>query len=196
MNNKTRYERTITEKLEHLPLPDMEDAIWARVKAQLDLDLPTDDGGEGAPEVPTGGGWHWGIGLFVFVASLLTIFLLAKKPDTKPSSIPATTLQNTAPSTTVEQRNDTQQQEQAGAGNPAPVLSPGASPPPPFPFANDSIAAVPALAWPLPDTLQQTVTLPPPTAIRLDTIPKKKTRGVSGITDDDYRIVPAKKDSL
>ena len=47
MNNKQAYEITITSKLEALPLPDMEDAIWSRIEAQLDIDLPTDDGGGG-----------------------------------------------------------------------------------------------------------------------------------------------------
>lgn len=39
MNTKKTYEHLITEKLEtELPIPEMADAIWARIKVQLDAD--------------------------------------------------------------------------------------------------------------------------------------------------------------
>jgi hypothetical protein len=47
-----------------------------------------------------------------------------------------------------------------------------------------------------PDSVQQTTVVPLPSLPIADTIQsKRKTRGVTGITDNDYRIVPAKKDS-
>ena len=49
MNERKAYEQTIKGKLEAIPLPDMEDAIWARIETQLDIDMPTDDGGGNAP---------------------------------------------------------------------------------------------------------------------------------------------------
>ena len=47
MDERLKYEQLIGEKLHNLPIPDMQDTIWARVKAQLDIDLPTDDGDGG-----------------------------------------------------------------------------------------------------------------------------------------------------
>ena len=55
MRNKETYELTITSKLEALPLPNLEDAIWSRIEAQLDIDLPTDDG-DGGNSGKGGGG--------------------------------------------------------------------------------------------------------------------------------------------
>ena len=73
MNQKKAYEQIITGKLEALPLPDLADAIWARIETQLDIDMPEGDGGPGSGP-SSGGGWIGGAGLFVFVAALITIF--------------------------------------------------------------------------------------------------------------------------
>ena len=45
MKEKRAYEHIISGKLEALPVPDMEDIIWARIETRLDTDMPTDDGG-------------------------------------------------------------------------------------------------------------------------------------------------------
>ena len=47
MDQRLPYEQLIGAKLQSLSIPDMEDMIWARVKAQLDIDMPTDDGDGG-----------------------------------------------------------------------------------------------------------------------------------------------------
>ena len=46
MRKKETYEVTLTSKLEALPLPNLEHMIWSRIEAELDIDMPTDDGGE------------------------------------------------------------------------------------------------------------------------------------------------------
>ena len=55
MDQRLPYEQLIGAKLQGLSIPDMEDMIWARVKAQLDIDMPTDDGdgGDDGPQSPT-----------------------------------------------------------------------------------------------------------------------------------------------
>jgi hypothetical protein len=60
-----------------------------------------------------------------------------------------------------------------------------------------ALTAAPPVQTPLPgpDSARQSaapvlVSAPPP---RTDTVPKKKGRGVSGLTDADYRIEPTKK---
>ena len=46
-----------------------------------------------------------------------------------------------------------------------------------------------------PDTSQKVTVAAPPPLGRPDTLKPKKSRGVIGITDNDYRIVPVQKDS-
>lgn len=197
MNNKTTYELTITDKLQRLPLPDMEDAIWARVKAQLDLDLPTGDDGGGGPDAPTGSGWTWGAGLGLFVAAFVAIFFLRKNDLQRPASpsTPTPTVQTTI-SPSPQPVNEREQAGNPSRGAPFPARMkqspPGAtfiSPP------ADSLATAAPTGLPLLDSQPATaVVLPPP--VPADTSrPKPKTRGVRGLTDDDYRIVPAKRDS-
>jgi hypothetical protein len=197
MNQKTTYEQIMTEKLQHLPLPGLEDAIWARVKEQLDADLPDTDGGTAPPDAPSGGGWLWGAGLFMVVAALVAVILFTKKSNENLIPASVTTQQNTLPSATAEKpapdlpaATSTKNEQ----GN-VPVLSsgdPSAVPNVVVPLL-DSLSTNTAVKLPRADTLPQTAFVLPPT-IATDTVPAKKKRGVNGLTDADYRIVPKKKD--
>jgi hypothetical protein len=82
MNERLKYEQLIGGKLQGLPVPDMADAIWSRIEAQLDIDLPTDDGGGGSPLTPPSGPTIIGWGLSVFIIAVVTAFFLFKnKPE-------------------------------------------------------------------------------------------------------------------
>lgn len=195
MNERTSYEQTINEKLQHLPLPAMEDAIWARVKAQLDIDLPSDDNGGNRPDAPSGGGWIWGAGVLLFVAAFVAVFLLLKKPKQQLPSV-----SNSPQPTAVPSAPTTPEQPDRGrvvgrkAFSPATRLDPGSAPALPVNPAGDSVALAPETRLPEADPPQPTTVLLPP--LQVDTTrAKPKTRGVPGITDNDYRIVPARKDS-
>ncbi|HEY1113515.1 MAG TPA: hypothetical protein VGE66_08130, partial [Chitinophagaceae bacterium] len=94
MNQKTPYELQIADKLQQLPLPDLQDAIWARIERTLDIDMPSDDGGGGGDDSPPDTPW-WGsggIGAFtfsmVFVAALTT-FIIYKTLNQSTSNAPA-----------------------------------------------------------------------------------------------------------
>ena len=198
MNRKTTYELTITEKLQHLPLPNLEDAIWARVKAQLDLDLPTDDndGGEG-PDTPSTGGWVWGGGLFLFVAAFVAVFFL-RKTDVQPSVSPSIPTQNAAPVASPVPQPSTVPAPVTNGREPTPLpltpsgISPGSFASP----GSDSLAVAPPLTTlPAADSLQRTTLVVPPPVVVDTTRPGPKTKGVRGLTDADYRIVPARRDS-
>jgi hypothetical protein len=192
MNKKTIHEITITEKLQHLPLPGMEDAIWARVKAQLDLDLPTGDDGGSGPDAPSGSGWTWGAGVFLFVAAFVAVFFL-RKDDQQPSFLPSSTpVQNTSPTASPVRQPTTQREQSSPGPGTASSPVPGTFVSPPF----DSLLAAPLATQPAGDSLQRTTLLVPPPVLVDTTKQKPKTKGVSGLTDADYRIVPAKKDSL
>lgn len=195
MNEKKRYEQIITGKLDALPLPDLQDAIWARIEAQLDIDLPTDDGGGNTPSsgAPSGPGWIGGAGFLLFVAVLITFFTLKKNNNEQPLTTPV--------SKPLIQKDS--------------LLNTNAQPPPasrsalPVPVTTNSPinVAVPdridtsskalGVAAPsLQDTSVPISRVPLPDLQPKDTtVTKKRVRGVKGITDDDYRIVPSRKDS-
>ena len=92
MNQKTAYEQIITGKLHALPVPDMADAIWARIETQLDLDMPqTDPPPTNPPGTPSGGIILGGISI-VFVIALITYLFFKKETNNQPtSSQPANT---------------------------------------------------------------------------------------------------------
>ncbi|HEY1022259.1 MAG TPA: hypothetical protein VGE06_08090 [Flavisolibacter sp.] len=196
MNKKTTYELTIADKLQQLPLPDMEDAIWARIKTQLDLDLPEGDGGGGnSPQAPSGG-WMWSAGLLAFVAAFLTVYLLTKNPDahtttqtTKPPANAVTAplplpIPAPSPSTT------------NGRNGPLRVPPEGTATRLPFEENKDSVLSPPLTLQLFPDTQARIPVFVPPPVLQDSVLkPKSKTRGVKDISDADYRIVPTKKDS-
>jgi hypothetical protein len=201
MEQRAAYEITIAGKLDHLPVPDMADAIWARIERQLDIDLPTNDGGNGpAPSKPSGpGAMGWGLSVLL-VALVTTFFLLKKEPQTTTPSI-----QPSAPA--IEQ---TTQPPQNSTGSPPPAdntkttqntirqeTAPVKRAVPPSP---DLVVQQPVVSAPPfkgPDSANTTAIAPLVTApVAKDSVQTgRKKRGVQGITNDDYRIVPAQKDS-
>ncbi len=195
MNERKVYEQTIKSKLEAIPLPDMEDAIWARIETQLDIDMPSDNSGGDAPSPnnPSGFGWIGGAGIIIFVVALITIFINKNKTNTEPTPTP--TEISIAPRDTVtpsvtpitNREDDPIVVKPSNRLGVLPIDTGNGSTPnlvSPFvaPVVNDTtptVSGVPVPNIPLPDT----------------TAPKKKGRGVQGINDNDYRIVPAKRDS-
>lgn len=192
MDERLKYEQLIGEKLQSLPVPDMQDAIWATVKAQLDLDLPTDDNdGGGSPQSPSGPriiGW----GLSVVIIALVTTFLLFKnKAKTKePNNNPTTTEQvssppvqnNGPPLPSNGNTKRTNTSNSVGADN---LL---AAP------ANDSavqqdLGVVDRMGN---DSVQTNLTPPVVTALppKTDTATGVKKRRGMQLNDSDYRIVP------
>ena len=193
MDQKATYEITIAEKLEQLNVPDMVDAIWARIETQLDIDMPPDDAPAGG-QSPTGGG-SWRIaGIIVFVAALVaTLYFTNRKPTNNnqdkniesPATItnPGNTFDKPPPRTVTPVRQFAPATNGDALTN-SPLLIDSSIDPAPdqqVPESRtDSLAVIPPVA--------------PPVFVPGDTIGKKR-RGVQGITDDDYRIVPKKKDS-
>lgn len=199
MDQRTAYELTITEKLRQLPVPDMQDAIWSRIEAQLDIDMPADDGGGSAgPQSPDWKNLLGRIGPFAVVVAVVTIFLINRssrknKPVQQRNQFPTTQTSTPSnnPSTAPPGRNRSAPATYPATSNPNPgpvVQSPG-----------DSVSAPPVTFSlpPLGDSVLQSPVLvqTPPPLVKTDSVAKKKPRGVTGITDGDYRIVP-KKDSI
>ncbi len=196
MDQKAAYEITIAEKLEQLTVPDVVDAIWARIETQLDIDMPPDDGPTGGKSPSGGGSWRIA-GVFVFVAALVaTLYFTNRKPtNNNPDKVIESPATITNPGNTFDKpppRTVTPVQQFAPATDKdvltnSPLL------------VDSSIDRAPDQQSILvpdsrPDSLAVSPPLAPPVFFPTDTTGKKR-RGVQGITDDDYRIVPKKKDS-
>lgn len=192
MNQRTSYEIIIAGKLEALPIPDMADQIWDRIKGQLDIDMPTDDdlpGPDGGSPVIRGIGW----GALIFIGALITIFFLGRnKQEAKPSALqsrePVKIEQPipagqppTSPINTIRTTID----KPPGRNQGIPISTDSAYSQEPTQPNRDSNMVVqqPSITEnPIPETV-----LP-----SSDSTVKKK-RGVSGLKDSDYKIVPKKE---
>lgn len=195
MDQKAAYELTITEKLELLTVPDMVDAIWARIETQLDIDMPPDDGPMNPPATPPSGTGSWnGVIVTIFIAALVAIIYYTNKKTN-------TTNNNQAISpdkTTIISSPDNASEKPPP---PRTVL------PLPRQTPSDTIATLPTLpdkdsvntvgdggGITIPDSVVSKPSLTTaPDIPQVDTS-KKKGRGVKGISDTDYRITPVKKD--
>lgn len=202
MDQRLPYEQLISAKLQGLSIPDMEDMIWARVKAQLDIDMPTDDGdgdgGDDGPQSPAAPApIRWG--LTVMIIALVAAFLFFKNKTTITDNNPA------LPIITQPAAQPSNEATGPPASDPIPTPPPLIPQLTPTPVGSsvDTTSVQPDLAIPVttgidsaninkPDSIFAQAEPPP---VKTDTIPpKKKGKGVSGLKDDDYRIVPKNKE--
>lgn len=189
MNKQMTYEITIKKKLENIPVPDLSEMIWARIENELDADEGNgDDHNPPAPSSPAGGIMLGGTAL-LFLIALLFYFI-----NNEQKEIP----QIEKVQTTLPVENN-QSKLPAANGNVQPVINPpkqmqesvtNMQPPANVPATSQTI---------INDSMPEPVvvrgnTIPLTLPNTMDSLPPKKTRGVTGITNDDYKIVP-KKDS-
>lgn len=188
MNKKETYEIIIAKKLEQLPVPALEDAIWNRISAQLDIDMPETPAQN--PPTPPNNAFLNSVTLLVLLTALATWLFIHNYPPATPP--PAT------PPPAGHQDSFYQQY-------PPPVVTPPPAPTPPKTRAPKTMTAT-------PDTLKAATLAPilipvtrdslpsappelmasPPAAIMppADVPAKKKPAGVPGLKDDDYKIAP------
>jgi hypothetical protein len=193
------YEQTIATKLDELALPDMADAIWADISAQLDGDLPQ-DGDNPAPNEPPQGGTSWGTGIKLAIGTAgiaLVAYWLTQtnKASTTPMpSIPVPTEQKATLGDTVQQFQPVQPVNPNNTD--LPIIK---SLPPNTPATSNNTALLPIAA----DSLRlQTTDVPtskPDSAVAPISTPSlvlpppgKKKRGTQGIQDSDYKFVQGK----
>lgn len=196
MNEKMAYEQIIAGKLGAIPLPDMADAIWARIEKELDLDMPEDPtpNGGSTPRFPTGGTMIGGLSA-LFVVVFIAFFLTQKK------STPSNIINSQPAATTAQPQKEIETFPQKGSGGKEPLIdrSLPSTGPASLPLALDSnTLTLQPVQTPVDSAvINQPIAITPlPAPVKTDTVQTttKKGRGVSGITADDYRIVP-KKDS-
>jgi hypothetical protein len=201
MNHSSTYEALIAGKLEQLPVPDMADAIWARIEQQLDVDMPVND-----QTPPSGGnaGLRFPGTIFsVFLIALVSVVLLWKKNNisvqvpspqryTQPERIQSVgVVDSIIPIHRIAPKND-------------PIVLPVSAV-----KQSDSSAILPAevnnetvvpVVSSLPEKISKVEsqsipeinkTIPAPA---VDSVAKKQ-RGVKGIPSNGYKIAPVKKNS-
>jgi hypothetical protein len=200
----TTYEKLIAQKLEQAPLPDLADSIWSSIELELDSPAPGDGGQEPPAQNPPGKGLP-GAGKLIYAvipALLITAAWLyfKNKEQHQPQQnapviqAPADTLM--ADSTPVFIQPDQQSVSTGNAkkqtGNPRDT---GA-------FSLQGLFSDSLFQPVIPPATQDSISMPPvnTTPVIKDTAsktaPPKKLRGVKGITDDDYKIIAEKKDSV
>ncbi|HEY0897150.1 MAG TPA: hypothetical protein VGE15_11410 [Sphingobacteriaceae bacterium] len=185
MNQPTTYEQLIAQKLQELAVPDQANAIWATIEHQLNIEMPGNDPGSGG-----GGHGNWWMGggslltLFVAVVTYISVsnqnFENRRPLNERPAvqhPRPVKKSQPDAPkddrSKTVRPRPDINEKPAKQAGKP---------------IVRDSLVNTnPPVAAPDPLQVPAAADTVPPT---------KKSRGVRGISDADYRLIPARKDTL
>lgn len=210
MNQRTTYEEWIAGSLEQIPVPDMADAIWARIEQQLNLDMPQQDaGGNGGGKLPgfsAPGQWF----LTALMAALIGLYLL--KPSKPSTYIPAPAQQNTVSTIThdsiatpAETTTLIRSKADIPMEGPPPEASGhthstgAANTPPENQPVHEIQQPQEALQQPqtntVPNTSQQSVvTGKPNTVSSLVDTTAKKSRGVKGIGNGDYKITPVKKE--
>ena len=191
MNQKETYEIIIAQKLEQLPVPAMEDAIWNRISAQLDIEMPQTTPPDNTP--PDNNTFLNIATLFVLITAL-SCYLFTQFFHHTPQQV--TPVTPTAPATIIK--------DSVWHELPPPALVPPI-PPDRQPVDKekllqpDTVQSVRSL--PLTPAVLDSVTADPPALINTpvaipvpppaaDTTQKKKPRGVKGLTDSDYRVAP------
>ena len=195
MDERLQYEQLIGGKLQSLPVPDMQDAIWARVKAQLDIDLPSDDTDDESLSQPPKGPGSIGWGFSVVIIALVSTFLILKnKPRVKDETnnrirteqVTSPAVQNTGPpeGKNVRSKKTAAPVDSPTNGVPAIVKdSPAIGD-----FSVVDNLSVDSAKTKTPNGLVITAPQKTDSATLL-----KKGRGMKGLNDSDYRIVPKTK---
>lgn len=207
MNHFTTYEQLVADKLQQLPVPDMADAIWARIEQQLDVEMPVDKSGDlsnGNNSLP-GFRFPGNIILYVFLAALISVvFYLNRSGQYK-----ETLVQPTSNTISVPASEGDLPQKLSRPGKQAETnYTDKTDLPVEVKEEKAAIENEPSeIANKTPDIkeLEPLKKEEPPPLIEMvqkkaghlvqDSVPKK-TRGVKGITPNDYRIAPVRKDSL
>lgn len=198
MDQKTSYENLLTEKLDSFPLPDMADTIWNRIDKMLEVEMPVQKDQTGhSGKVSGKSALYWGgTGFIAFVIALITLFQINKRNNTH-QPVHQTTL-HPATNSFIQKQDSTVQHTDPPVHKSQPFIQPQSSPPPSPARRIDSVINSPSTSLSIRDSLNH-INIPKPMVITppliKDTTPlPKKSRGIKGLTDDDYRLAP-KKDS-
>ena len=192
MNKTTPYEQLITAKLDEISVPDMADSIWASIEMQLDA-VPSSPDNIQQPKKTikfNGKGWYGIAGVAALSATLWWYTSHKEQPTEKTTpviTVPAPQAPIMDSSTSVPPPEK----------QPLPPVKPKKDTvqfievAPKIDSATHEIVPAPKADSPL--LKYQSIFIPPRDSVSMP--PPKKSRGVKGISDDDYKISAGNKDS-
>ena len=187
MSQPTTYEQLIAQKLQELAVPDQADAIWATIEHQLNIEMPANGPGSGGAGNP--GWWIGGGSLFtLFIATVTYIITSRQHPETERHVIdkPAV-IQHEQPVIKEDTSRNVILPMEPRKNKPADV------PVPAEPKKEEAEQAVVEEKLQSPPVQKLTEDVPAPLPPADTLVTKKKSRGLKGISDADYRIVPSSK---
>ena len=191
MSQPTTYEQLIAQKLQELAVPDQADAIWATIDQQLNIEMPVNGSGSGGLNNP--GWWIGGSSLFtIFIATVTYIFISRQTLETERNvhDTPVSIEYHQPLENKEDSLSHTVLPMQIRKNKPSGVSGSDGS------KKEEGVPAITeetVISSPTQKTEELPAVLSPPT----DTVlTRKKPRGVKGISDADYRLVPSRKDSL
>ncbi|HEY1010562.1 MAG TPA: hypothetical protein VGE58_10645 [Daejeonella sp.] len=186
MSQPTTYEQLIAQKLQELAVPDQADAIWATIEHQLNIEMPNNSSGSGG--LNNSNWWIGGGLLTLFIAIIIYIFISKQNPEREkdleheppvirheqPLKNKETTPDHTTPPIKVNASKPVVVSEKITSEIREPEQLP----------AHETLKNEP-----VQKVTEEPLALPRPA----DTvITRKKPRGVKGISDADYRLVPSR----
>lgn len=197
MDKRLQYEQLIGSKLESLPIPDMQDMIWSRIEAQLDIDMPSDgDGGvNNTPQTPPIFSGPILFGLSVGIIAIATLFIIYKNQNQNKETNTNTPFIERTIQKSSEKPKDfpLSDIEKAKKKSPLEIIESGTEQPIAEPYLyKDYGNPVKLLVDSANEIKENSISNKIITSSnKLDTISaKKKGKGVTEIKDSDYKIIP------
>lgn len=213
MNQLQPYEKLIADKFSNAPVPDMMDEIWATVEMQLPVDLSSrvEELEQPSLQPATSNNLATIVKVVVIAALTIVAILLIKKTNSNSDSNNKENLPAAPPAIDKMTIPDSTISEDSVFGNPVKPNKKTVN------SLNDSTAVADSIF--LPDrpssdikllkapvdsgkvNLPSEIIIPKNNPIILNppvqqSSTEKKRKGARGIKDSDYKIIPAKKDSL
>ena len=196
MNENKTYQ-LIAEKLNALPVPDLADLIWAKIEAQLDIDLPPDTGNDdpGPAPAPKPVGKKIALGAATIAIAISFFQLLNNRNENVKTTPLIRELQQTKTNNAGSGVAISKPPSEKTGNHP---LQPGIQVTTENKKTDSSLSPFPVsiVSDKIPETIADTLPLViPPVVLQPagDTVAVKRRRGVP-LNESDYRIVP-KKDS-
>ena len=186
MNQPTAYEQLIAQKVQEVEVPELRNSIWATIEHQLNNEMPPDGPGSGGPN-----NFNWGIGgkgLFTLFVAIATYISVSKQTfDNKRDALQKPKA--------IEHHKPTQ--KKLDSLNHLPPLKEKTSKENGAAKVQDAVVAQPKGVDSVQTASNSVLESAPSTPTKADTVvTTRKARGVRGISDADYRLIPTRKDSV
>jgi hypothetical protein len=207
VNHLLPYEHAIAAKINQAPVPDFMDEVWAGIDLQLDAPMPSPGKPVKKSNLSKEIGRARGLKIFIAALVVIAVIIIVKtrkaKQDIKKNNTAAPAIDNKneigSDSVTNFPLKKKENSEKIKKNDkPVNTITDSVSKPAdiffPSPIIYDSVVVAPPVI--LPKANDSALYKPASSPVSVPTPPGKKGKGVKGIKDTDYKIVPVKKDSI